>query len=194
MSRQKPPEVDTIPLPGTHRILGIDPGSYRTGWSLLGGSFRRPALIDSGVIEVAAGGAFSLRLSCLQRALEDLLAQLAPTAAAVESPFHGVNARSALQLAHARGVILAVLAGAGLEVVEYAPAAVKKTVTGTGSAGKSQVEFMVSRTLGAAAANSCGDRADAIAVALCHLFATDSRLAAPVRGEGGRWRRSPRPR
>jgi len=94
----------------------------------------------------------------------------------VESPFHGVNPRSALQLAHARGVVLAVVAGTGIEIVEYAPAAVKKSVTGTGGADKMQVEFMVVRTLGPGAARSCGDRADALAVALCHLFATGSGL------------------
>lgn len=177
MSRRKPPEVAAIPLPGTHRILGIDPGSYRTGWGLLGGSFRRPTLIDSGVIHVPARGAFALRLLQLQRELEGLLSSLVPTAAAVESPFHGVNPRSALQLAHARGVVLAVLAGAGLEVVEYTPSTVKKSVTGAGGADKAQVEFMVARTLGAAALGSCGDRADALAVALCHLFTAGSRLS-----------------
>lgn len=190
-SRRKPPEGFSIPLPGTpsQRILGIDPGSYRTGWGLLGGSFHRPSLIDSGVIEIGASGAFPLRLSRLQRELQDLLSRLQPTGAAVESPFHGVNARSALQLAHARGVVLAVVAGTGIEVVEYAPAAVKKSVTGTGGADKAQVEFMVARTLGPAAARSCGDRADAIAVALCHLFATGSGLRRAEAGEAGGARR-----
>ena len=77
MSRRKPPEVSTISLPGTHRILGIDPGSYRTGWGLLGGSFHHPALIDSGVIRIATRGAFSFRLSQLQRELDQLVAPIA---------------------------------------------------------------------------------------------------------------------
>ena len=141
---------------------------------MLGGSFHRPALIDSGVIEITTSGAFPSRLARLQRELEDLLGRLQPTAAAVESPFHGINPRSALQLAHARGVILAVVARVGIEIVEYAPAAVKKSVTGTGRADKAQVEFMVARTLGSGAARSCGDRADALAVALCHLVAISS--------------------
>ena len=169
MSRLKPPEVATIPPPGT-RILGIDPGSLHTGWGLLGGSFHRPTLIDSGVIRLGQAGSFPCRLAGLRASLEILLSRVAPTAAAVESPFQGINARSALQLAHARGVVLAALAGAGLEVVEYSPAEVKKSVTGTGRADKAQVEFMVGRTLGATAMGSCGDRADAIAVALCHLW------------------------
>jgi crossover junction endodeoxyribonuclease RuvC len=128
------------------------------------------------VIEMAASGSFSHRLFRLQDELQGLLVRLQPSAAAVESPFHGVNPRSALQLAHARGVVLAVIAGIGIEIVEYAPAAVKKSVTGTGKADKAQVEFMVARTLGPGAARSCGDRADALAVALCHLFATGSGL------------------
>ena len=109
----------------------------------------------------------------------------------MESPFHGVNPRSALQLAHARGVVLAVVAGTGIEIVEYAPAAVKKSVTGTGGADKMQVEFMVVRTLGPDAARSCGDRADALAVALCHLFATGSGLR---RAETVAAKTVPRPR
>ena len=78
-------------------------------------------------------------------------------------------------------MVLAVLAGSGLEVVEYTPATVKKSVTGTGGADKEQVAFMVARTLGPDAAGSCGDRADAIAVALCHLFAIGSRLRVEAR-------------
>jgi crossover junction endodeoxyribonuclease RuvC len=145
------------------------------------------------VIEMAASGSFSQRLFRLQDELQRLLARLQPTAA-VESPFQGVNPRSALQLAHARGVVLAVLAGIGIEIVEYAPAAVKKSVTGTGKADKAQVEFMVARTLGPGAARSCGDRADALAVALCHLFATGSGLRRAEAAAGAASRPSSEPR
>jgi crossover junction endodeoxyribonuclease RuvC len=93
--------------------------------------------------------------------------------------------------------VLASLAGAGIEVVEYTPATVKKSVTGTGGADKVQVAFMVIRTLGPEAAGSCGDRADALAVALCHLFRTGGRLRlqgpTPVAGAGPPRRRT-RPR
>lgn len=149
------------------------------------------------MIEVSARSAFSVRLAGLQRELAGLLARLEPTSAAVESPFHGVNPRSALQLAHARGVVLAVLATTGLEVVEYTPATVKKSVTGTGGADKIQVEFMVAHTLGPAAAESRGDRADAIAVALCHLFSMSTRLRVAGSAEAvvsPRHRRRPEPR
>lgn len=94
-----------------------------------------------------------------------------PTEAAVEAPFHGVSARSALQLAHARGVILAVLGSAAVTVHEYSPASIKKTVTGHGRADKSQVQAMVARLVVAAGeAAQRPDVADAVAAALCHLF------------------------
>jgi crossover junction endodeoxyribonuclease RuvC len=104
----------------------------------------------------------------LQQELGALVARLRPTCAAVESPFHGVNARSAFQLAQARGVVLAALAGAGVEIAEYSPATVKKAVTGNGRAPKAQVRSMVGRLLSRPGLDVSDDLADALAVALCH--------------------------
>ena len=109
-----------------------------------------------------------IRLSTLGEQLERVVASLEPTASAVEAPFHGENARSALQLAHARGVILGVLGRAGVAPFEYSPATVKKTVCGSGRADKGQVRRMVSRLTGRDLAGVSSDVADAIAVALCH--------------------------
>jgi crossover junction endodeoxyribonuclease RuvC len=129
----------------------------------------RPRLVDSGVIRLGRSDvAFPERLHRLAGRLDELVRQLSPTAAAVEAPFHGVNPRSALQLAHARGVVLATLAGAGVPVAEYAPAAVKIAVAGNGRAPKDQVHAMVMRLLGIEDLPGPSDRADAIAVALCH--------------------------
>ena len=115
------------------------------------------------------------RLWQLQQELTTLVARLAPTSSAVESPFHGVNARSSFQLAQARGVVLAALAGAGLEVLEYTPATVKKAVTGNGRATKEQVRMMVGRLLGRPPESlTSHDLSDALAVALCH--ASSARL------------------
>jgi len=105
----------------------------------------------------------------LHEALREVVARVRPTAAAVESPFHGASARSALQLAHARGVILAVLGGAGLSVTEYAPAAVKKSMTGDGRADKARISAMVVQLLGRRVESERHDVHDALAVALCHL-------------------------
>jgi crossover junction endodeoxyribonuclease RuvC len=108
-------------------------------------------------------------LARLHQDLTILVERLQPDVAAVEAPFHGASARAALLLAHARGVVLAVLAAAGVEVVEYAPAAVKKAVTGNGRADKEQVASMVCRQIGEDLDASPHDLSDALAVALCHL-------------------------
>jgi len=106
----------------------------------------------------------------------------APTSAAVEAPFHGKSSRAALQLAHARGVVLAVLAEAGLEIGEYSPATVKQSVAGNGRADKLQVRRMIGCLLGPAAAKGPDDLTDALAVAWCHV----------ARGAGRRGSRAPR--
>ena len=150
------------------RILGIDPGSRFTGWGVIGGTSARPTHIDGGVI--CLGGRLPLadRLYQLQQELEQIVARHELSSAAVESPFHGNNAQSALTLAHARGVVLAVLAGAGLPVHEYSPATVKKSVTGNGRADKRQVQVMVFQLLQQSADDKSTDLSDAWAVALCH--------------------------
>lgn len=150
------------------RVLGVDPGSRATGWGLVGGDPATPILVEGGVIRLRAGAPFAVRLHELGSELEQVVARLAPECAAVETPFHGANVRSALQLAHARGVILAVLCGAGIEIAEYEPAGVKRAVTGNGRASKSQVQHMVSRLLRAPEPLEDVDLADAFAVALCH--------------------------
>ena len=165
------------------RVLGVDPGTLLTGWGLLTGSADRPQLIESGVIRLGRSSTpLAERLHRLATRFDELVKALEPAAAAVEAPFHGVNARAALQLAHSRGVLLATLAGAGVEVVEYAPAAVKVAVTGNGRAEKAQVQAMVMRLLGVDALPGPADRADALAVALCHL--SSARFTRAVSGKG----------
>jgi crossover junction endodeoxyribonuclease RuvC len=112
-----------------------------------------------------------------------VIEQYSPTEAAVEAPFHGISARSALQLAHARGVILAALGSESVPVFEYSPATVKKAVTGNGRAEKGQVQAMVGRLVTGKFASGRADVADALAAALCHLFAagmSDALLKAGI--------------
>jgi len=166
------------------RALGIDPGSRVTGWGLLVGDGGQARLVEAGVLRLGAGD-LPRRLAVLQAELTGLLSRLQPAVAAVETPFHGASARSALQLAHARGVILAVLATAGVEVVEYTPATVKKALTGNGRADKEQVAQMVARLLGDALPEASHDLSDALALALCHLASAAHRDAVE-RARGGR--------
>ena len=152
------------------RVLGVDPGSLVTGWGLIAERSGRPTLEACGAIRLG-GSAVPLaeRLARLQQELATLVLRLAPDGAAVEAPFHGVSARSALQLAHARGVVLAVLGVTGIGVGEYTPAQVKRAISGSGRADKAQVGAMVERLLGAGSRDVGHDARDALAVAWCHL-------------------------
>jgi crossover junction endodeoxyribonuclease RuvC len=151
------------------RVLGVDPGSIITGWGLLTGHASKPTVVECGAIRLGRGGEFAARLDRLYEELSSVATRLEPAVAAVEKPYHGASARSSLQLAHARGVVLAALAHSGVRVAEYAPAQVKLSVTGNGRAEKSQVEAMVSRWLGAIDGGRPSDVYDALAVAVCHL-------------------------
>jgi crossover junction endodeoxyribonuclease RuvC len=162
------------------RILGVDPGSLHTGWGLVGGRADAPVLLDCGEIRLPASQPLPSRLHILTVEFTKLVGSLEPTDAAVEMPFQGVNARAALQLAHARGVLLAILAGAGIPVAEYTPATIKKSITGNGNAEKAQVQGMVERLVRSDLPSGGLDRSDALAVALCHM-ASAGRAAAILR-------------
>ncbi len=142
---------------------------------MLGGTADRPRLVACGEIALAAGLTFPERLATLHAALDRVVSEHAPVEAAVEAPFHGVSARSALQLAHARGVVLAVLGAAGIPVTEYAPASIKKAATGSGRADKGQVQAMIARLVPGAGSERGPDVCDAIATALCHLACSHAR-------------------
>ncbi len=154
------------------RIFGIDPGSQRTGYGCVESDGRRHQLIICGAITAAAADPFPQRLARIHHELTALLASCRPDCVAVENLFHGVNARSALKLGHARGVALLAAVEAGCVIVEYTPAEVKRAIVGYGRADKRQVQGMVKLLLGLAAPPSPHDAADALAVAICHLHST----------------------
>ena len=139
-------------------------------------------MVAADVISLPRNIGFAPRLAALERRFEAVLARSRPDVAVVESPFHGVNARSALQLAHSRGVLLAVLGRLGIPVEEYTPATIKKTVTGSGRADKEQVRRMVQAVLAVRLEESSTDLSDALAAAYCHL-AHGSLKAAVLRSK-----------
>jgi crossover junction endodeoxyribonuclease RuvC len=151
------------------RIVGIDPGSERTGYGCVETDGRRHRLVTCGAIQAAVGDAFPARLARIHRELAALFAKIRPDCIAVESVFHAVNARSALKLGHARGVALLAAVEAGCPIVEYTPAEVKRAVVGYGRAEKQQVQQMVKLLLGLARPPSPYDASDALAVAICHV-------------------------
>ena len=151
------------------RIFGIDPGSGRTGYGCVETDGRRYRLVACGAIVATAGDPFPQRLARIHRELSRLIASCRPECVAVENLFHGINARSALTLGHARGVAMLAAVEAGCEIVEYTPAEVKRAVVGYGRADKRQMQQMIKMLLGLEAAPSPHDAADALAVAICHL-------------------------
>jgi crossover junction endodeoxyribonuclease RuvC len=154
-------------------ILGVDPGSARTGYGAIATDGRRHRLLEMGAFAPPARMELHERLHFIHDGMARLIARTGPDAVAVEDIFHAVNTRTALVLGHVRGVILLSAAEAGLPVHAFAPATVKVQVTGFGRAQKAQVALMVARLLGLPGDGEAGDASDALAVALCraHLHA-----------------------
>ena len=150
------------------RVLGVDPGSRVCGYGVITVAARRAVVyVECGVIAPPRGRAPSERLGEIARWLGDIIDELAPEALAVEDCFAHINIRSALALAQARGVVLAVAGLAGLPVFSYAPTLVKQSVTGRGRASKDQVARMVQTLVGLRSPPEA-DAADALAVAITH--------------------------
>lgn len=152
------------------RILGVDPGSLRTGWGLVDAGPRgKPLHVDNGVIIPDPHASLPERLCTIARALGEVIARFRPEIASIETAFHANNARSALVLGQARGAVVVTCALAGLSVVEYGPMQVKLAVTGAGRASKESVQAMVA-VLMKLPEPAQEDASDALALALTHAF------------------------
>ena len=170
------------------KIFGIDPGSERTGYGCIETAGSRHRLVVCGSISAPARATFPDKLTAIHSRLTSLLVRHHPDCVAVETIFHARNVRSALKLGHARGVALLAASEAGVPVVEYAPAEIKRAVVGYGRAEKLQVQHMVKLLLGLDTAPGPHDVADALAVALCHSHSATGPLAQRLRE--GRSRRA----
>jgi crossover junction endodeoxyribonuclease RuvC len=167
------------------RIFGIDPGSDRTGYGCVQTDGTRHHIITAGAITAPALATFPQKLQQIHHRLAVLLAECHPDCVAIENLFHAVNVRSALKLGHARGVAMLAAVEAGLPVVEYTPAEIKRAVVGYGRAEKQQVQHMVKLILGLMEPPSPHDAADALAVAICHAHSAGAARtgARPARGK-----------
>ncbi|CAO0823657.1 crossover junction endodeoxyribonuclease RuvC [Desulfarculales bacterium] len=170
---------------GKVRVLGLDPGSLRTGWGVVepAPDGWRLSLVAGGTIVNPAARPFNGRLRHIFEQLSQVISRHQPLELAVEDVFAAKNARTALLLGQARGVALLAGALAGLPIHEYAPTAVKKALVGTGRAAKEQVRTMVEvilkQTLPPPKEFSL-DASDALAIAVCHLH------SRAIRGLGSR--------
>lgn len=160
------------------RVLGIDPGLRATGWGVIEVNGSRISHVSNGVCRSDAG-TLAVRLLQIHEGLADVLHRFAPQAAAVEATFVNKDGAGTLKLGQARGVALLALAQASLDVGEYAPNSVKKTVVGVGHADKTQVQHMVRMQLPGVTFEGA-DAADALAVAICHAHHVGSTARVKV--------------
>lgn len=159
------------------RILGVDPGLRRTGWGIVTMRGNTLGFIAAGTIKAPLEGELAARLLAIHRALADVVQAHTPDEAAVEQTFVNRDAGATLKLGQARGIALLVPAQAGLDVAEYAPNAVKKTIVGAGHADKGQIRAMVKVLLPRASFDT-DDAADALAIAICHAHHRGTRALA----------------
>jgi crossover junction endodeoxyribonuclease RuvC len=149
------------------RILGVDPGLRRTGWGVIEILGNRLTFIGCGSVESDGKAELAARLLQIHDGLTRVVEQWQPDEAAVESTFVNRDAVATLKLGQARGIALLVPARAGLQVAEYAPNLVKKTIVGAGHADKVQIRKMIGVLLPKADPQS-DDAADALAIAVTH--------------------------
>ncbi|MCD6451856.1 MAG: crossover junction endodeoxyribonuclease RuvC [Acidobacteria bacterium] len=163
------------------RILGIDPGSLKTGYGIVDLVGEELAFITCGAIVPPAKASFPEKILLITRKIEELISKYQPEAVALEDLFYAKNAKTAIKLGQVRGGILFAVASSGVPLFEYSPLEVKSAVVGYGRAGKDQVKQMVSALLSIDPPPSSPDATDALALAICHAHSL--RLKRLIEGE-----------
>jgi crossover junction endodeoxyribonuclease RuvC len=166
---------------GQLRIAGFDPGLSRTGWGVIETAGTKLIHVANGVIVTKPSQSLGIRLAALHEGIRAVLNGHRPHSVAVEQAFVAKDPVAALKLGHARAIALLAAAEAGLEIAEYAPNHIKKSVVGVGHADKAQMQAMVRRLLPAARFDAA-DAADALACAIAHahLAGTHARIKAAL--------------
>jgi crossover junction endodeoxyribonuclease RuvC len=150
------------------RVLGVDPGTAVTGWGVIEHRDGRAVHLAHGAVMTAPRQSLVAKLAAIHAALLDLCGHWRPDVLALEQSFVGRNVQSAFRLGEVRGVAMLAASAKGVTVAEYAPAAIKLAVTGTGRAEKEQVQRAIMQEL-RVRERLVPDAADALAVALCHV-------------------------
>jgi crossover junction endodeoxyribonuclease RuvC len=152
------------------KVLGIDPGTGRVGWGVVDHEGGKDTLIECGCFETKVNSELPERLHKIHIFLKDLITKFKPDILAVESLFFATNVKTAFDVGAARGVILLAGEEAKLPIFQYTPLQVKSSLVGYGQAEKHQIQFMVTKILHLKETPKPDDAADAIAIALTHIF------------------------
>jgi crossover junction endodeoxyribonuclease RuvC len=177
------------------RVLGIDPGLTRCGMGVVEGDVGRPlSLVDVNVLRTSSTESVAVRLVTIERGIDAWLDEHAPDAVAVERVFARSDVSTVMGTAQASGIAMVAAARRGLPVALHTPSEVKAAVSGSGRADKAQVGAMVTRILRLPAAPRPADAADALALAITHIWRggaqarIDAAVAAAGTGSGARGR------
>jgi crossover junction endodeoxyribonuclease RuvC len=166
-------------------VLGIDPGLSRCGYGIVARERGNPRALGCGVIRTPPGDSLPDRLLALDDDLRQLVAQVRPSAVAVERVLFQTNARTAMSVGQASGLALAIAGREHIPVVQYSPNEVKLAVAGDGGADKREVGEMVARLLGLREVPGPADVADALALAVCHWWRVPLQAAVAADTRGG---------
>ena len=166
-------------------ILGIDPGTVVMGYALIDVSTIQPQLILMNALKLAPKEDAYEKLETIYFTVCELIEKYKPHTFAIEAPFFGKNIQSMLKLGRAQGVAIAAAMQAGLSVTEYSPKKIKQSITGNGNADKEQVWKMLQTVLSLEVKPQYFDATDALAVALCHHYQSNSVLGKQAKGVKG---------
>ncbi len=150
------------------RVMGVDPGTHRTGFGVLETSGRDYKLVICGTIRASSKDPIAKRLLHIFESLQKNIQSYQPDVMALETLFFAKDIQAVERIGEARACAMLAASKQGIEVIEYAPTEVKKSVTGNGRASKEQVQFMVKRLLNLKEAPAI-DASDALAIAMCHI-------------------------
>lgn len=161
-----------------YKILGVDPGTNILGYGLIEVDNKKVKLITMGEIHLAKFESHQVKLKEIYLQLQEIIETYLPKVLAVEAPFYGKNVQSMLKLGRAQGVAMAAAITMGLEIVEYSPKEIKKSVTGNGNASKEQVSAMLSSILKTKFESKYLDATDALGAAFTYF----NKSSSPLKG------------
>ena len=156
--------------------MGVDPGTNVMGYAIIEVKGKKIALVEMGVVSMGKYDSHQMKLKQIFERLQAIIDRHQPEQMAIEAPFFGKNVQSMLKLGRAQGVAIAAAMTKGLEMAEYSPKSIKKSVTGNGNAAKEQVAAMLENILGQKLDTKYLDATDALGAAVCHFYQSGSVL------------------
>lgn len=162
-------------------IIGVDPGTQVMGYGVISVKGQQISLVQYGVIHLNKYTTHELKLKKIFERISQLIDDYLPDEMAIEDPFYGKNPQSMLKLGRAQGVAMAAALARDIPIVEYAPKKIKQSVTGSGSASKEQVAYMLEKILKMDLNREFMDATDGIAIAICHHYHANSPAASATK-------------